>query len=588
MSTRDRLLKPLRAASETVSRELSKRVVLGSIALGVVVLTVIPLLFLAWTAVWSGFPGQFSASFTLRNLEVVYLEGFFDVPDLFFNSVLVATGMTTTGLVFGVTFAWLLVRTNVPTKAGLELTLLSGLAIPGYIFAITYVVAYGPENGLVTTFLEDTFGFGLPISVYSPWGIAFILGIHVVSTCYLLTVPALQDMDPALEEVSRIHGASITGTLRSVTLPLIKPAILSATVVIFLYGIGEFAIIAILGSRRGFDVYSTEIWDAVSSRFPPAHGEAAALACSLLLVMLVLVWYYRHVTARKEDFMTLSGQSYQPQPWDLGKWRWPIAAVLWLVLLVVRIIPIFVLVLASLHASWLGGVDLSNLTISYYVEALTDEGLREAFVNSVIVALGGATLGTVLVVGMAYYTERSDGRFRGVVDLLSLTPLAVPGIIMGSSLLFTFLWVGKVHPILNLYGTLAIITIGCVILFIPISSRIAVGNIVQIHAELEEAARLSGASWLTQMREVFLPLFRNTTVIIWFYLGINIFQLISIPVMTYTTDTVVIPVKLFRLYMYRPNIELVSAISTTFIALTLLLMIVMHHFGIRFYDMGAQ
>lgn len=586
MSTRDRLLEPLRNAS--VPGELSRQAVLGTVALAVVLLTVVPLVFLLWTAAWSGFAGSFDASFTLQNFVAVYLEGFFDVPDLFLNSLFIAVGMTTTGLVLGVTFAWLLVRTNVPTKSGLELVLLSGLAIPGYVFAITYVVAYGPENGLVSTFLRETVGVGLPVSVYSPWGIAFVLGIHVVSTCYLLTVPALQDMDPALEEVSRIHGASISGTLRSVTLPLIKPAVLSAALVIFLYGIGEFAIVAILGSRQGFDVYSTEIWETISTRFPPAHGEAAALACSLLLVMLVLVWYYRRVTARKEDYMTLNGGGYQPQPWDLGRWRWPVAAALWLVLLVVRIVPIFVLVLASVHETWLGRVDPSALTGSYYVEAVTDPGLRDAFLNSTTVAVGGATIGTVVVVGMAYYTERTDGRFRGVVDFLSLTPLAVPGIIMGSSVLFTFLWIGKIHPLLDLYGTLAIITIGCVVLFVPISSRIAVGNIVQIHADLEEAARLSGASWLAEMREVFLPLFRNTTVIIWFYLAINVFQLISIPVMTYTSDTMVIPVKLFRLYLYRPNIELVSAISTVFIGLTVLLMIVMRRFGIRFYDLGGR
>jgi iron(III) transport system permease protein len=286
--------------------------------------------------------------------------------------------------------------------------------------------------------------------------------------------------------------------------------------------------------------------------------------------------------------MTLSGGRYQPQPWDLGKWRWPIAAVLWLVLLVVWIVPIAVMVLASLQATWLGAVDLSELTLAHYAEAVTDPRLREAFTNSLVVAVGGATLGTTLVVGLAYYTERTAGRFRGLVDFLSLTPLAVPGIIMGSSVLFTFLWLGNVHPLLNLYGTLAIIAIGCVIVFVPVSSRIAIGNIVQIHTELEEVARLSGASWLAQMREVFLPLFRNTTSVIWFYLALNIFQLISIPVMVYTSDTVVIPVKLFELYMFRPDIELVAAISTIFIALTMLLVLVLRAFGIRFYALGAR
>lgn len=590
MSTSEEILGRVRDVLGSVSDYdfTTKRVLLGTIALAIVVLTVVPLLFMVWTSLWSGFPGQFSAQFTTENFVAVYLEGFFDVFDLFSNSLIIAVGMTLTGMVFGLTFAWLFVRTNLPTKSTMELVLLSGQAIPGYIYAMMYVTAYGPRNGVLETTLQDTLGVGLPFDIYNPWGIAFIVGINVVSTFYLLSVPALQDMDPALEEVSRVHGASIPATLRSVTLPLIKPAILSGAVVIFLYGLGEFAIVAILGARNGFDVYSTEIWRAINSRFPPAYGEAAALACSLLLVTLVLVWYYRRITKRKEDFMTLTGQGYNPQTWNLGKWRWPLAVGLWVVLFVVWILPVVVMVLASLAPSWQGTVDLTTLTLSNYADALSNADLRDAFTNSVIVAVGGATLGTILVVGLAYFTERTKARFRGLVDFLSLTPLAVPGVVMGASLLFSFLWIGKIHPAVDLYGTLAIIIVGCVIVFIPVSSRIAIGNIVQIHSELEEAARIAGASWLRQMREVFMPLFRNTTVVIWFFLAIHIFQLLSIPIMVYTSDTVVVPVRLFDLYMYQPSLEMVAAISTIFIGMTMVLILALRYVGITFYELGQR
>ena len=566
----------------------AKRLVLGSVVSAIVLLTVVPLVFLLWTSVWSGFPGQFDASLTAENFLAVYTEGFFDVVELFSNSLVIAVGMTLTGLVLGLTCAWLFVRTNLPTKSWMELVLLSGQAIPGYVYAIMYVTAYGPDSGLVDRTLRDAVGVGLPVDVYSPWGIAFVVGVNVVPTFYLLTVPALQDMDPALEEVSRIHGAGAFETIRSVTLPLIKPALLSGALVTFLYGLGEFSIVAILGARRGFDVYSTAVWKAIGSRFPPAYGEAAALACSLLLVTLVLVWYYRSVTRRKEEFMTLSGGGKRSRTWDLGRWRWPIAGGLWAVLVVVWVLPTLVMVLVSLHGSWTGTVDPGALSVAHYAEAVTDPLLRDAFTNSLLVAVGGATLGTVLVVGMAYYTERTNGRFRGLVDFLSLTPLAVPGIILGSSLLFTFLWMGKFHPLLDLYGTLTIIAVGCVVVFLPVASRIAVGNVVQVHTELEEAGRIAGASWLAQMREIFLPLFKNTAAVIWFFLAIHVFQLLSIPMMTYTTDTVVIPVKLFQLYMYRPNIELVSAISTVFIGMTVVLVLLLRVFGITFYELGQR
>lgn len=285
--------------------------------------------------------------------------------------------------------------------------------------------------------------------------------------------------------------------------------------------------------------------------------------------------------------MTVTGQRSHSQTWDLGRWRWPITVALWVCLILVWILPIVALVATSVHGTWTGHVVPGRTTLAHYVTAMTDPKLQEAFVNSLLVAGGSATLGTVLVVGLAYFTERTSARFRGLVDFLSLTPLAVPGIIVGAGLISTFLWLGKL-PLVNVYGTLLIIIIGCVIVFLPVSSRMAVGNVVQIHTELEEAARIAGASWVQQMREVFLPLFRNTTIVIWFFLAIHVFQLLSIPWMVYTSDTVVIPVKLFQLYMYRPELALVSAISTIIIALSVALVLAFRRFGITFYELGQR
>lgn len=583
------VLVTLRDAIQRVGRRIPvKQSVLGAVVLTVAVLTIVPLAFLLWTSVWSGFPGQLDGSITFEYFTSVYLDGFFDVGDLFLNSLTIAVGMTLTGMAFGLTFAWLLVRTDIPTKGAMELVLLSGQAIPGYVFAIMYITAYGPEQGFFSVFLAETLGIeSVPITIFNPWGIAFIAGINVVSTFYLLTVPALQDMDASFEEVGHIHGASIPQTIRTITFPLISPAILSGVITTFLYGMGEFAIVSILGTRRGFDVYSTEISTAIRSRFPAAYGEAAALSCSLLVVTILLVYYYRRTTKRKEGFMTLTSRQSQPQTWKLGRWRLPLTVGLWACLILVWILPILTLAATSLHTTWVGEIRPEQLTMTHYQTAITSPEIRDAFVNSLFVSAGAATLGTVLVVGLAYYTERTTARFRGVVDFLSLTPFAVPGIILGAALISMFLWLGKL-PFLNLYGTLLIIIIGCVIVFLPVSSRIAIGNIVQIHSELEESARIAGASWIQQMREVFLPLFRNTTIVLWFFIAVHVFQLLSIPWMTYTSDTVVIPVKLYQLYKFEPQIALVSAMSTIIIGLTLLFVLGMRYFGVTFYKLGQR
>jgi len=576
--------------SEYTGRDPTKRAVLGTLAGVVALLALFPMLFLLWTSVWSGYPGQFDASITFENFDAVYLQDAFDIPDLLANSLLVAGGITVISVSLGLTFAWLFVRTNLPTKSAMELAILSPYAVPGYIYAIMYIDAFGPDHGLVTTFMRDTFGVGPPIDIFSPLGITIVAGVDAVTSIYLLTAPALQQMDPALEEAGRIHGANVLQTIRSVSFPVIAPAILTALIIRFLLGLGEFSIVAILGARRGFEVYATAIWAAVAQRAPPEYGQAAALSLSLLLITGMLVWYYRRTTRRKEDYMTVTGRGYRPDTWDLGRWRWPIAGVLWTFIFAVWILPVLVMVVVSLHSTWLGEVSLRLITLENYVEALTSPrvGLVAALADSLVLSVSSATLGTVLVVGTAYYTERTEGRLRGVVDFLSMSLVAVPGIILGTSILFTFLWLGKLSPFLDLYGTIWLMVIGCVVAYIPISSRIAVGSIVQIHSDLEESARVLGASWTQQMREIFLPLFRNTAAAIWFYLVIHVFQLITIPLITYSPGTEVISVRLFNIYMNQADLELVSAISTLFIGLMFLILLGLRGLGVTFYEITVR
>jgi iron(III) transport system permease protein len=194
----------------------------------------------------------------------------------------------------------------------------------------------------------------------------------------------------------------------------------------------------------------------------------------------------------------------------------------------------------------------------------------------------------MLVVEVASYTQRTRYRFAGLVEFRTLAPLAIPGIVFETSVLFAVLWIGSLTPLLNFYGTLWIIVIGSVVVFIPFASRIAIGNVVQIHSELEEAARVAGASWLAQMREIFLPLFKNTTAIVWFYLLVHIIQLLTVPLMTYTSSTRVLPVDIFEIYYQQANVEFVSAVSTVFIGLLLLLLLLFRAFGVTFYELDRR
>ncbi len=575
----------LGSVSDALGRHGSavRSLVLGAAVLVTFYLTVSPLVFLLWTSVWSSFPGDLDGTFTLSNFSA-YLQP--DTYGLLLNSTAVAVGMVIVALSFGLLFAWLFARTNLPTKSYMEIVILLPYAIPGFIYAIVYIFIYGPRVGFATNFVVNLLGLqAVPWDIYSLWGIIVVFGINSTTSTYLILVPAMRNMDPALEETARIHGSSLWEMLRSVTFPVLLPAIFSAFLVMFIRGLGEFSIVAILGVPDQFHVFATKIWAAINLTSPPAYGYASALGISLLLVLGVLVWYYRKITARKEDFMTVTGSGYQPRQWDLGKWRWPIAGGLWVILIVFWVFPLLLMVIVSFHDVWIGNalIDVGELSLTHYVQIATSERVRRAFLNSTVIGFVGAVLGTFVVTMTAYYTERTKLPFRGFVDVLTLTPHAVPGIILGASTLFTYLWLDKFTGI-SLYGTLWIIVIGSVVVFLPTTSRIAVGNIVQIHDQLEESARVLGATWAGQMREIFLPLYDRTVAIIFVYLFIHLFRLLSIPIITYTEDTVTVSVIIFGVWRNTGQLERVAALATVFCGFMALILLSLRAFGIKFYE----
>lgn len=565
----------------TVLARNSKRAILGTTAVLMLYLVLTPFVFLAWSSFWSGNPGSFEGHFTLQNFIAAYTSP--NTYFLYINSFMIAIGTLAVASFFGISFAWILARTNIPTKGLLELTLLSPYAIAGFLFALMYVFTWAPDVGLLYKFFEAQLGIALP-SVYSVWGIILVTGINKTPTFYLLTIVAFRNLDPSFEEAARIHGAGIFQTIKEISLPVAKPAIAAAMMLTFISGLGIFSIVAILGIPSGFHVFATKIW-VVSSAIPANYGLASVLSASLVVITAVLIWYYRKITKRKEDFMTITGSGYKPKQWDLGKWRWPVAGMMWLVLGVFWILPGIVMVLISFHRGYAGHLELHTLTLEHYKSVLNNPTAQRAFENSLIVGVVGGVFGTAMATLVAYYTERTEFRFRGFVDFMSMTPKAATGIVMGISVLFTYLWAGKYLPI-AIYGTLLIIIIGIVTNYIPTSSRMAVGNIVQIHDELEEVARVSGATWIQQMREIFLPLFSPTLAVIFFYLFIHLFRNLGIAIMTYSPGSEVVAIIIFNKWYMEANLEATAALSTIFIGFMAALLVGLRLIGIKFYEVA--
>lgn len=408
-------------------------------------------------------------------------------------------------------------------------------------------------------------------------------GVVLIPTTYLLTAPAFADMDPSLEEVGLISGAGYTSTMRSITLPLIKPALLAAIVITFLRGLGIFSIPAILGFPADISVFATEIWRATDQSAPPEYGYGAALSLTFLVIASVLIWYNRKVTARSEDYMTITGEGFQPRQFSLGRWRWPLATFLWVNILTIWILPVIVMVVASFHPLWLGEMQIQQLSLVNYYDLLDSPIVQRATLNTLLIASVGGVFGTILMLLFAYYVERTEYRFRGIADFLSISTLAAPGIILGVGVLFVYLWLGSLTPI-NIYGTKIIMILGMITLFLPTISRMAIGNVGQIHTELEESAYIFGATWYEQMREIFLPLSKGVAGAIFFYLFVRMLRHLAIVIILFTRGNEVLSVLLFQEWFQQANVEFVAALSSVFVFAMLVILFLVRWAGYSFYE----
>lgn len=562
---------------------LTKKRVLGAAAILGVYFAISPFVFVVWTSFWSATPGSFQGHFTLSHFVAAYTSPI--TYRLFWNSLWVAVGSLAIAMFFGILYAWLFARTNLPTKNTMETVVLSPYAVPGFVYAFMFIFLFGPDIGLANTYLMEWFGFQEPIfNIFTVVGVIFAVGIDSVTTVYLLIVPALRNMDPALEEVSRVHGGGFLTTLREVSIPVVTPAVASALLITFIKGLGTFSAVAIIGLPFNFHVFSTQVWVATSLHVPPNYGFASVLSITLLVLTAILIVYYRRITKRKDDYMTVTGKGFNPRKWDLGKWKWPLTGALWIVTAAIWVLPVLVLFIAGFHRFWLGELQLNALT-TQHLQILSTDIAATAFENSFLIGIFGGIFGVALVTLLAYFTERTEYRFRGFTDFMILTPMAAPGVIFGASVLFTYLWIDNLTGI-SLMGTLVVIVIGLIGNYLPTISRMAVGSIVQVHSELEGTARILGASWLQMMREVFLPLYKGTMGVIFFYLFIHMFRSLSIPLLLVSSGTETVSVLIFQEWSARANLEAVAILSSAFIVVMFIILVAIRLAGYSFHEVA--
>jgi iron(III) transport system permease protein len=507
--------------------------VMGGAVVALVILVVLPLMSLLLGSVRGdeGLSLEHFAQVLTGRLYVTALK----------NSLTLGAWTSLFSTIIGLTLAWAVSRTDVPGKPLLQLTATLSYLSPPFLTAIAFTYLFSPNAGLINVLLRDVAGLPwLTFNIFSMPGLVLVTVMHTFPFVYLLAASALQSVDASYEEAAQILGAGKLRTALAVTAPLVAPAVLSGALLGFVNAIALFGSQAIIGLPGRIVTLPTRIYALFD--YPPEYGLASALSLVFVLITIVALYLQRAFLARR-SYVTLAGKGSRLELVRLGKMRFAVLGFGILVFIVSILAPFSTLIAVSFSKSW--GLDFwKGLTLANYKFILFEYDVtRRAILNSLLLATLAATAAVLLGAVIGWIDLRTKIPGRRLLDYFALIPLGLPGIVVAVALIQFWL----AMPV-ALYGTLTILLLAYVGRYIPLGVRAANAALRQIDPSLEESAQILGATWLTTMREVTLPLIRPGLFAGWLLVFVPVIQELSASILLFSSSSITLAVAIYNLY----------------------------------------
>jgi iron(III) transport system permease protein len=555
--------------------DLQTIIVAGSVFIAAY-LVLLPLGMLLFKSVRSIPAGQEEAYFTVKNYLAAYLDpGFFP---LLKNSSLYAIGVCLMTFILGTTMAWIYERTNTPFKKAFGLMALVPFIIPGILSTISWMLLLSPKIGLINIFFMKLLGLkSAPFNIYSLAGMIWAEAIHLYPLVFLMMAAAFRSMDMALEEAGTMSGANTFSTFFRITLPVMRPAFFSAMLIMFIIAIEAFAVPTLIGMPAGISLFTSQIYAAFRS-FPPNFGLASSLAVTLLIISIIGIYFYRRVTRNEKRFATISGKGYRPRVIDLGGAKYVVSCLCIIFFTITIGLPLFVLLWSSFISFYKVPAlsDIANFSFQNYRYLLKYPITHRAFVNSIVLMLCTATATMLITSVIAWISVKSKARGRGLLDGLTFLPIAIPGIVLGISLMYVYLLL----PI-AIYGTVWILLVAYTTKYLPYGIRTTTATMIQINIELEEAAALSGASWSQTFGKIILPMLIPGFMAGWLYIAMMSLRELSTSILLYGHGSEVLSIVIFQLWN-DGEYPTVCALGIVMVLLLIVLAVVSNMIGNKF------
>jgi iron(III) transport system permease protein len=514
-------------------RQLRRFIVPVSLGLVLAVLVLLPIFFMFLGALRSAALADPAGHFTLVKLHQVYAT----LPYLrmLAYSLAIAGGVAVMATSIGVGLAWLIARTDIPARQLMEGAVMAPLFLSPFVGAIAWLILASPRAGVLNVMVSELLGTrAFSVNISSLGGILFVMTLYYIPYAYLTVSASLRSIDPSFEEASYLNGAGILRTALRITLPVVRPAMLSAFFFIFVLTIGTFAIPAVLGRGAHVPFLAVDIFESTAS-YPIDYGKSAAIGTMVFWISLAGVSFYRYASQAARRFVTVTARGYRMRLIRLRGLRIPAVLLVGFYVLLAIVLPYLALIYAAFTRFTSANVLSAPWTLKNMADVLTAPEVTESISNTLLVGLITPTLCILLGVFLAYAIRRLRVPGGRLLDYVAMFPVGIPGIVFATGIFWTYL----LTPI---YGTIWILVVAFIAAYLPFAYRIGDTALLQIDRVLEEASSLCGASHWRTATKVTLRLMRPALLSAWIMVFIFSVREVSAAILLTSSDNIVLSV----------------------------------------------
>ncbi|MFB5763811.1 ABC transporter permease [Paenibacillus medicaginis] len=423
------------------------------------------------------------------------------------NSLLLGIGTACFGTLLGTVLAMARTRWRFPGAGLLDATAWILLIMPSFILAQGWIM-FSAGNGLAVSVLGWEW---VTRAVFSPAGLITVMTLSKFPLAYLTVRAAMEWKMEMLSDAARLCGASPFRVWRTIQAPLLLPSICSGAALVFMDTIGDFGLPSAIAVVYKFPTLPYSIYSAIYTS--PIRFDMAGVLSLYLVVIIAAAMALQFYVLRRARYDILSGRAVPSIATTAGHYRWLLAGGTLLFALIVLGIPIgssFVMSLLRVQTDGLSG---GNLTLDNYLELFKQgAALFPGLGRSLLIAGAAALFGLLIGLAASFVLAYSRFRFKRLIETASLVTFAVPGVVLGIG--YIFVWNQKwLEPLgLRLYGQPAILVLAAIAGAIPIITRVMSGAMAKVPQSLLNAAQMQGASLLSRVRMILIPLVRGALV----------------------------------------------------------------------------